>query len=1087
MMADETNANSPHRKPQVNLLPDDPTEDDRTGGGHRRVARAIADVVAGPNGGKAIALEGTWGSGKSSVVRMLPSECEHPTFVFEFDAWKHERDPLRVTFLNELTKALKRDGWIDKDTAKGLEQTFDEISGKVKSENKTESALFRARDLLLIAIVLVLVPMLLSGAMTSVRSLDDARDLLHTNHAYWLLAILVAAVLVSWVVRSASSLVARADTSSASLIGPRAGIFWAAIGVLYTSGVGFALSLPHWMWLAGLLASLALFALSVLSRTQRTAIVYLLLGREQPPTSLAALKDLRESLRRPSFIEHLLRRQPNEIETKIRGRRHLDIEEFEKYFVDIVRAASDGPKVTEATRNDFRLVIVLDNLDRLEPENALAVWATVQAFIELGKPASGLDEDDKALMRHAWLVVPYDRARLLPAVAQAGKDDQADSVQTETNSESQNDDSGLLKNYPSSFLDKSFVVRFEVPPLSSTGWKRHLWECLHDALPDLVGEATDHPLPAVVESIARLGTRASVIRQHPPSARSVIHFVNDIGALVRQHGERLEGYAKDDPEADVVFTLESLAAYALLRRWPRNAEAIRNELLRGPDAEVRPLPRGWQRDENGERLACLVFNTHQVSVAMELLLADSIGPALCQIHGEYLATLLEQKVFWQVFQQSNDRVQAAIQKRGLDGLINASLNLDHVFQDAGVSTQKNISQTIQDLLYTIELFEPRHKLPDACAAFIRFVPNETTFALVNGRLSRASANCRSPEQAQILAHCVRQLWAEALRLGVVRTSEPNGPDVPDSVTVPPERAEVAAFLSVLYDHRETSAWMWSQLSHTDPEKLLGAFVPTETTKQWHEHQYQALYVGRHSLMFDGMEQPLAGKLREWAIAAGLSHPDSLQFVLSTLRSDESAHTQASSYSVQNFNATGAAFHKALTHEHTVAKLYERFANLAANGHWDGISPILVWHGIREELGKYPWNHAHQQAAKNALAKWASGEAIPAVVLEGVRSAPYPALSRFLHERILRQDGCGLLRNILHGMGKEKLSQLFQAPYAVKQYESIYSCVGSGTGLIDTIVSAAIEFDDKHPEAVDELQRAFPWMDPHKKYWDEDGQ
>ena len=52
------------------LLPDTPADTDSFGS-HERVAHSIAEVVQTESGGKAIGLEGGWGSGKSTIVKLI--------------------------------------------------------------------------------------------------------------------------------------------------------------------------------------------------------------------------------------------------------------------------------------------------------------------------------------------------------------------------------------------------------------------------------------------------------------------------------------------------------------------------------------------------------------------------------------------------------------------------------------------------------------------------------------------------------------------------------------------------------------------------------------------------------------------------------------------------------------------------------------------------------------------------------------------------------------------------------------------------------------------------------------------------------
>ncbi len=96
------------------LLSDAPTRKDAFS--HASVADAIAELVTTEIGAKCIGLTGTWGSGKSSVVEILRhklSELGHGNLdVFVFDAWAHQGDPLRRSFLEQLINRLSSIRWL---------------------------------------------------------------------------------------------------------------------------------------------------------------------------------------------------------------------------------------------------------------------------------------------------------------------------------------------------------------------------------------------------------------------------------------------------------------------------------------------------------------------------------------------------------------------------------------------------------------------------------------------------------------------------------------------------------------------------------------------------------------------------------------------------------------------------------------------------------------------------------------------------------------------------------------------------------------------------------------------------------------
>ena len=101
------------------LIPDAPNQEDQFGA-HRRLANAIADLILSKEekGGKTIGIEGNYGSGKSTVVNLLEKllKPNKEIAVIFIDAWAHEGDPLRRTFLESIIKSLRdKEGWIKND------------------------------------------------------------------------------------------------------------------------------------------------------------------------------------------------------------------------------------------------------------------------------------------------------------------------------------------------------------------------------------------------------------------------------------------------------------------------------------------------------------------------------------------------------------------------------------------------------------------------------------------------------------------------------------------------------------------------------------------------------------------------------------------------------------------------------------------------------------------------------------------------------------------------------------------------------------------------------------------------------------
>lgn len=102
---------------------------------HEEVKNTIFNLIEASEKGVTIGLEGSWGSGKTTVINLLSTEVEKSntnTLFFSFDAWAHEGDPLRRIFLESLINKINPDR---KDSL--LNNLAKEISGRKKTVTVT--------------------------------------------------------------------------------------------------------------------------------------------------------------------------------------------------------------------------------------------------------------------------------------------------------------------------------------------------------------------------------------------------------------------------------------------------------------------------------------------------------------------------------------------------------------------------------------------------------------------------------------------------------------------------------------------------------------------------------------------------------------------------------------------------------------------------------------------------------------------------------------------------------------------------------------------------------------------------------------
>lgn len=89
-------------------------EDLLEGKAQENIAQRIADLIeSGNTENRLFGLDGAWGSGKSNLIRILQSELSESHHFFVFDAWGHQEDLQRRSFLEELTADLCENKIID--------------------------------------------------------------------------------------------------------------------------------------------------------------------------------------------------------------------------------------------------------------------------------------------------------------------------------------------------------------------------------------------------------------------------------------------------------------------------------------------------------------------------------------------------------------------------------------------------------------------------------------------------------------------------------------------------------------------------------------------------------------------------------------------------------------------------------------------------------------------------------------------------------------------------------------------------------------------------------------------------------------
>ena len=223
------------------------------------------------------------------------------------------------------------------------------------------------------------------------------------------------------------------------------------------------------------------------------------------PTLRFWTRDFWHNHRRPYHDESIVALFLNRLESHIHSNTVTTPDptsiEFESVFNEILQAALDG--------NDRVLVVIIDNLDRVETGEAIKVWSTLRTFFDFGnRPAS-------ASMKRFWLLVPFDAT----AVESLWSDHRSPSS------------IGMrVESLGPSFVAKTFQITFRVPPPILSDWHDFMKMQLKQAFP-LHTDEEFHRIYRIFDlSAATLST---------PTPRDIKHFVNHVGAIHRQWQDRI--------------------------------------------------------------------------------------------------------------------------------------------------------------------------------------------------------------------------------------------------------------------------------------------------------------------------------------------------------------------------------------------------------------------------------------------------------------------------------------------------------------------------------------------------------------------
>ncbi|HTI57674.1 P-loop NTPase fold protein [Mucilaginibacter sp.] len=106
---------------QPKFISDQPRGEDMfEGKAQEKISFSIIELINDKDSeNRLLGLDGAWGSGKSNVITIIQDKLKNTHHIYIHDAWGHQEDLQRRTFLEELTEDLCSNNLIDKKTWEG--------------------------------------------------------------------------------------------------------------------------------------------------------------------------------------------------------------------------------------------------------------------------------------------------------------------------------------------------------------------------------------------------------------------------------------------------------------------------------------------------------------------------------------------------------------------------------------------------------------------------------------------------------------------------------------------------------------------------------------------------------------------------------------------------------------------------------------------------------------------------------------------------------------------------------------------------------------------------------------------------------
>jgi len=259
--------------------------------------------------------------------------------------------------------------------------------------------------------------------------------------------------------------------------------------------------------------------------------------------------------------------------------------EFEDFYRTLIKST---------VHNNKKLVVVIDNLDRVDPKTALNLLSAIKPFIQCKF------EKEIACFKNIWYIIPFDMDSL---VRLWSKDDTADKV-----------------DFAHSFIDKIFQIKLRVPQIIMLNWKKFFATRIKEASQGYFDVEQILDIRNIFEIFFSSSTSENR-RESSPTPRAIKLYINNFLTSIMLRSE-----------IDYI----THAIFIGIREFMQgNFKELQKSLLKIDELPEHSKLRPYLRDDLQKELAALYFNVSKEE-ALHILYGEKIKEAITNAEASIL-------------------------------------------------------------------------------------------------------------------------------------------------------------------------------------------------------------------------------------------------------------------------------------------------------------------------------------------------------------------------------------------------------------------------------------------------------------------